>query len=690
MSKNELRKKKRLSLGFALIFTVAIFFTGCGFGKEEGEKGKGSATKRIGGVLDFSKKRLAEEDFFSKNSPLVFIFDQSNTGEKDRLESLIGKFPTPPGGKTLKESIMGKLQELGFDYENEIEPILGQNAKVFISFEKVFASSGKENVNKEGVVIAAKIKDSSKFGAFKEKISENEGVKKEAFKESEIVFSEGDFNFAFIDHKKFLIFADTAETIREAVNRSEVEEENLKGNKDYKDSLKKLSQTGFLTLYVSPQKMAEFGSGSSALMKQNEDFSKMTESIVVSFLAKENGIEITGSATGNKDIMQKLDIYFDSIPNQKNYLFEKVPGKNTIFFMEGFNLKKKIDLLMQGFYSTKEEAEISTKAFSKMVKMQLGIELENDLFTWLDKGFAIEVGSAKPNLVPMISVLIDAEGNPESARKFSSKIASTLEEVSDMFNSNLVSPTSEPTEDDKPAEESEKNENEGGSEGEKGDEDKEAAGDEGDKKDTEGDSGDENKKEGDVDKNVDGEGNEAEDKEKKLDSLVKTKKKEKKIIEISKSKMGKAEITIVKIMLDNIPNMNILKIPPENIEISFGVTDDNVFFISTLPDFANHYAKGALVDNALFKNMYKDAPKENGGVSYFEMNGVTSYLDILLDIATAVSDVSAEQISSLEEFKNYISPLKGGIFSSENSKYESELSGFISIDSSSASTEEED
>ena len=611
------KTSKILALGLSTCFLVAL--SGCKLFDKTEEQGEGGKTaKKEGSLLKFVKQKVAAESFFSIDTPMVLLFDQTVDEQKNNLDALLSSFAVLPGGKTFKEAITSKLDEFGFSFDEEIKPILGDKVRVAISFEKLF---GEE---KKGLILASKISDQKKYDDFSTKILEKENVQEEDYENSKIIFSEGsELDFSFTSYENFLVFADNKDSLKESIKKAKIGKEILSESKDYLNSIKNF-EDNFLVFYMSPQKLYELGKDktNTAPIKQNEDYSKMTKSLALALSAEKDGISISGNAFADVAIISKLKMGFDVIPDSENYLFKKTPGKGTIFYIEGSNLKKKIELLLESFSENKEEAEISMKTFSTMLNMQADIDLEKEILSWFDKGFSLEIGSSMPNILPAITALVDAKSDPKGAKQFVTKMKKSLETIASIFNAKGANPAAiEPTS-------------------------------------TEEES--------------------SEDALKKLEESYKT---ENKVIEVLDKKEGGLSFTVLKISLDKIPSMSLLKVPPENIEVSFGVTDDNMFFISTLSDFAQQQGSSNMDKNKLFSNLIKKLPEKNTGIFYFETKGVLSYFDIILNIAKTTAGISNDQVENFENFKNYISKLKGGVLSSKNSKKESEITGFISIES---------
>jgi len=164
MKKRKENKKMIISLGLMTFFLFSL--TGCKFfQEEENQDGQGNkGVKKTGSLLKFVKQDVSPESFFSSETPLVLIFDQSDEEQNKKLESLVSNFSVLPGGKTFKKSITDKLKEFGFDFDNDIKPLLGEKPRVALSFEKI--SAEEENEDK-GIVLSTKLADTERYAEFK-------------------------------------------------------------------------------------------------------------------------------------------------------------------------------------------------------------------------------------------------------------------------------------------------------------------------------------------------------------------------------------------------------------------------------------------------------------------------------------------------------------------------------------------
>lgn len=119
----------------------------------------------------------------------------------------------------------------------------------------------------------------------------------------------------------------------------------------------------------------------------------------------------------------------------------------------------------------------------------------------------------------------------------------------------------------------------------------------------------------------------------------------------------------IKIHLDRIPR-EIADIPlfaslTEPLEISYGMTDSNILFFSTLPSFEQVLEEGATIEKSIdFPSISEALGIEPGSITYFDFAALGDYIERIYTFAKSQDKLSQSQAGSYEFLKKHLSPIK--------------------------------
>ncbi len=147
------------------------------------------------------------------------------------------------------------------------------------------------------------------------------------------------------------------------------------------------------------------------------DSVKMLEGMGMSLTPKKDGVSFKLVASGNQEAMDKLSMRFSTTPNSKQYMTGKFPALNTIMYEEIYNLKEIVSNSFRSNPAAYSQMAEGIEMSRIQIQQALNLDLQKDFFDLFDKGFALAVQYEKGNLIPGLSILVDAKGHEESARK---------------------------------------------------------------------------------------------------------------------------------------------------------------------------------------------------------------------------------------------------------------------------------
>lgn len=301
------------------------------------------------------------------------------------------------------------------------------------------------------------------------------------------------------------------------------------------------------------------------LFAKNTDFNASLDLIKyfrtagIGLKTSKNGLQIESHVSGNPTKMDKDEFKFNMVDFNPN-LFRKFPKANPFYYGETANIQEMLKFYLKILKKTenalneqfqKEYPENDTPPppksnstmFEEAFEEQTGLDLENDIFSWLDKesGLAIQDNGS---LIPSLSLIFNAVSNPTAAAKFANYIATSIQPlISDNKNINFL----------------------------------------------------------------------------KLD--------------IPDSTLYQISFNVINLYYGNEKSAEalVLKELVKPIVITFGVTADKLFLISTYPEILTHLGEG-LQENADFYSLYSSIPIGNGELGYLSVKNILNHIKRIADL----------------------------------------------------------
>ncbi|EKD48295.1 MAG: hypothetical protein ACD_65C00027G0002, partial [uncultured bacterium] len=119
-----------------------------------------------------------------------------------------------------------------------------------------------------------------------------------------------------------------------------------------------------------------------------------------------------------------------------------------------------------------------------------------------------------------------------------------------------------------------------------------------------------------------------------------------------------------------------------DVELLYGVTDDNLFVISTYPGWELYQGQGSVEDLDIFENLYSDIRGSDETLFLFDFEEMNSYLDIWQSLQDALNqgldNVINDEGDDLD-LSFYLDILEGAIFGTDASRYTVEMSGVVRV-----------
>lgn len=327
----------------------------------------------------------------------------------------------------LQKEINQTLAEYNLDFETDIKPLFGEKT------ETIVAIGGELTADTPDVYIIQKLENLEKYTELANKLlSQKLTVAIENGYKSKNTNETDDILF-FGEKNGFLVLTNNetefSETMRLSVGDSLIyNEKYVKIRENLPANFLGLAYVNMELIALEIKNMLLQTEGEldeSTLTTLDNPWIEILSSIGASINAEQNGIKFLAYTHGNKAVMEKLDYRFNDIPNQETYLNKSLPGNELYLYMEGFDLKQKIEDFEEGLQETNPEAYELYEEQKKQAKAILGFDIDKDILTWLDKAIAFSVQNTE-SVIPGITLAVDVSSNPEGAGKLVDTIDSFL------------------------------------------------------------------------------------------------------------------------------------------------------------------------------------------------------------------------------------------------------------------------
>jgi len=301
--------------------------------------------------------------------------------------------------RTVSDSFDAQFAEFGLSYEADLLPALGDQ------FRFVFAGRpGSDAVDAFSVVTLA---DPNQMRALFEKMAAEGTVKLKKLSDTDAYVDEsGDFYAAI--YKDLLFITNDPENLVGMIEQDE--ETSLWNSADYQDEIEKLGSNYvfyglmFPGLFGQDLDLAEGFSLS--------DIPSVVDSQSLVVRAAEGGFSFDAYVNANKDLAADAGISFDAVPKAAPYLYEEVPSDGLMAYFESYGLEQ---TLMQAEALGDESGSLAE--LSSFSQSYLGMDFEEEILSFLDRGYSIALHKNGNGVIPGISIFVDVSSDKEGAEK---------------------------------------------------------------------------------------------------------------------------------------------------------------------------------------------------------------------------------------------------------------------------------
>ena len=170
------------------------------------------------------------------------------------------------------------------------------------------------------------------------------------------------------------------------------------------------------------------------------DIPSIIEKQVFVVRAEEKGFRFDAWVKANKDDAKDNGISFDAVPKSEPYLFQEVPSEGLMAYFESYGLQQtfaQADAL-GGDTSTLDGLREAVRAY-------FGMDFDEEILTFLDKGYALVLHQNGEAAIPGITIFVDVSSNVDSAKEFVNKLDGQLSGLLLVFEQALPGAVSKDT-----------------------------------------------------------------------------------------------------------------------------------------------------------------------------------------------------------------------------------------------------
>ncbi len=351
-----------------------------------------------------SASGLLPESFLPANASMVLSYSLMDEEQNAAFLALMTKVEDKnKASKTVSESFAGALGQFNLDYDKDLAPAFGDKFRLVYETLPGTTTGSGSTVDAYTVITLAdpvKMKNSMDF------LVASGSLQKKTFNDYDAYVNDVDQFYSTIYQDLFFI-ANSADALMKM--RDMKESDSLWNSDSYQASLKKVGANQVFYVLLYPE---NFGSG-GALLSSSMAAVLNEEGIILR--AEDGGLKVEGFAGADEEKAKTAELKFDNAPKEKAYLLSEVPSENLMVYAESYGLK-------QSLTSGKITDSEGFKNSSRTIQNYLGMNLESEILSFMDKGFVIAANKNGEAIMPGISILFDVSSDAENATKFITKI----------------------------------------------------------------------------------------------------------------------------------------------------------------------------------------------------------------------------------------------------------------------------
>lgn len=362
-----------------------------------------------------SLKGFVPEEHLPSDVSMVFSYSLMN----DEQFSLTNDLQEKLGDKdkfsrSFLEGFYKDLTAFGLDFGQDLSPVLGSQFRMIIAGRTdAGLDSGGPTSHVFSVVTLAEPKQMEKLFA---DMAKDGKLKVKKISSHDTYFDENAAFYAVI-FEDMLFISNTPEDLLEMLDLDP--KDSIWASDLYQDDLKRVGDDYLFFLSIYPGSL-----GGGASLPVGVSFGGTVGALsdqVFVVRAAPDGFALDGFARLDKKKAKESDITFEDTPTANAYLHKEVPSDGLMFYAESFGLQQSLveaEKLMDG--------ESSLEKISTVIRNYTAMDLETEILTFMNKGYALAVHQNAGGVLPGVSLYFDVSGDPSNAQRFVDKIDGQL------------------------------------------------------------------------------------------------------------------------------------------------------------------------------------------------------------------------------------------------------------------------
>lgn len=409
------------SLATAVMFVIFAFTLG----------GCGQPAKVELANTQQSPQGVVLEDYLPEDTLIMVTISTQDADQRKQFKQLMSYFPQKDINSLWQQAILElsmELEEAGLTYEEDIAPIFSEQYRATLGL------AGEMDQDDPDIYVAFTVADSEKTQALLDTIIEDDSdddlTHGTILGATTINDSDEDMYLAL--YKDTIILTNREDNRDAALKRVAQNQPSLRSNELFHKSYKQLPKPYMGIIFINVNELftrmqdvkdEEMPSGPFVDALYGETFA---------ITAEEDGLQMIVQIAFDEN---EEGFNFNDYPYEEPYMYHHIPGENIILYSEAYGMKDAFDIQMQAFAYDEESME-DFERFKALIKGTVGLDFDEDMLSWMDKGFAMVVQPNK-SIIPGISFYVDAQSDPESAQKVLDVIDAGMTQAVESMKQNM-------------------------------------------------------------------------------------------------------------------------------------------------------------------------------------------------------------------------------------------------------------
>lgn len=386
------------------------------------------ALASCGGGVDFSShysdSGLIPENFLPSDAGMVVSYSLREADQYTAVQAIETKLGDVGRlSRTFSDQFDTTFKGVGLQYDRDLQPAFGDQFR-FVYAARMVGSDTSTSTPETFSVIT--LKDSGRLESVLKVLVDAKQVEEKAV-DGTTVYVNNDQGFYATIHEDLLLVASTADNLMAMVKQDA--SSSLWASDDYQSALEEVKANQVLYAMLFPAHY--LGGVQVPGVFSLSDIPSIVDRQTLVIRAEATGLKFQAYVNANKSKAKEADISFDQIPHSAPYLFEEVPADHLLGYFESFGLKQSLE------EADKLGSGDTLTALRDSARTYLGMDFDQDIMTFLDKGYAIALHKNGEGLFPGLTVYIDVSSTPDKAKELVDKVDGQITGLMAVFEASL-------------------------------------------------------------------------------------------------------------------------------------------------------------------------------------------------------------------------------------------------------------